>query len=110
MSFFKKETKEDKERRKLERKKHGEVSFNTTVSSTPPDNNIDVYDSTEIIMETQTHLDTSKNETHENLSYMSARQAGIKLQSNSKSSLDSQQHSPVHPQILPKPKKGLNYF
>ena len=106
MSFFKKETKEDKERRKLERKKNGEVSFNTTVSSTPPEG-ADVFDSTEIIMETQTHLDSSKIETHENLSYVSARATGGKLQSNSKSSLDSQQHSPVHPPILPKPKKGF---
>lgn len=79
-SFFKFESKEDKEvRRRM--KKNGEVSFNSTMS---PD----------------CDHDTEDTESVDNV----AKTMSLKLQSISKSSIDSNQM--INPPVLPKPKKG----
>ena len=89
-SFFKFESKEDKEvRRRM--KKHGEVSFNTTMSP-DCDQTTDTDGDAEI---------SKNNESMDNL----AKSMSLKLQSGSKSSIDSSQI--VQP-ILPKPKKGIS--
>ncbi len=96
-SFFKKETKEDKERKR--QKKHGELSFNTT----PSPDFVDSTDSTNdiLIESTQYYSESSQN---------AATTVSLKLQSNSRTSIDSQQtptSQQQHPPTLPKPKKGI---
>ncbi len=85
-SFFKKETKEDKERKR--QKKHGDLSFNNTSSPDYTD---------QLDLTNEIHTETTQTSSD-------STQASTKLQSNSHTSIDSQAS---HPPLLPKPKKGI---
>ena len=98
-SFFKKESKEDKERKRLEKNsKNSEVSFNSTLSPDCIGNEtVDVVAS-DLVAANDSGM---HNDSNDNV----GKSMSLKLQSSSKSSIDSQ-HQVAHPPLLPKPKKG----
>ena len=94
MSFFKKETKEDKERKRLEKKTTRDSSFNM------PSNNSFMLGADGLpCIE---HLDMHEEHTD------GTTRAPLKIQSNSRSTIESHGQPPGGPPpLLPKPKKGI---